>query len=84
MFLPDKKKAVSVILSRMNGGKSKDLEKKPEESIDSGIKDDAFTTFAEDMMQAFQDKSVMGLAEVLESFFQYVQSKDVEQDEQEG
>lgn len=83
MFLPDKKKAVTMILSRMKNGVSKDLEKKPEESVDSGVKDDAFGSFAEDMMQAFQDKSVMGLAEVLESFFEYIRSKDIEQDKQE-
>lgn len=83
MFLLDKKKVVSVILSKMKDGKSKDLETKPEESVDSGIKDDAFTSFAEDMMQAFQDKSVLSLSQVLESFFEYVQSKDMDQDEQE-
>lgn len=83
-FLPDVKKAsVNVILSRMKNGKASDMEVMSEAPIGAGVKDDAFVSFAEDLMQALQDKSVQGVAEVLESYFEYSRTKEMQLDKME-
>ena len=78
MFLPDKKKAASIILSRMSGGKEKTTEAAPTEQV--GVKDDAYTSMAEDLLQALEAKSVPDIAEVLESVCQYMQATDDDAD----
>lgn len=76
MIFPDKKKAVTVILSRFGkDGSSKEMPVKPEEGEASPVKG-----IAEDMMQALHDKSVMGLEGALSALISHIQVMDEEQD----
>lgn len=70
MIMSDnKKKAVSVILSRIkpDGTTEDGPSMKPEENMDSG--DEALRAIAEDIMQAFHNKSTNDLMEGLRAFF---------------
>lgn len=81
MIIPDKKKAVTVILSKLGkGGDEKSQEVKPESAM--GEHQEAMKTIAEDIMQAMQDKSAMDLANALEALVREIQAMDQEQDEQ--
>ena len=64
MFLPTKAKIQTVIKGRLAGGPT--VEAKNEENL--GVKDDAFNAMAEAILQATQEKSVLGLAKVLRQF----------------
>jgi len=77
MFPIDKKKAAMVIISKMG----KHQEVKNEESMESG--DDSMATyqaFAQDIMQAINDKSVIDLANVLKSFHEMIEEMDEVED----
>jgi len=74
MFPIDKKKTAMVILSKMG----KDQEVKEEESSDESI--EMYKAFAEDIMQAVSDKSIMDLASVLKSFHEMIEEQDEVED----
>jgi hypothetical protein len=76
MIIPDKKKAVTVILSKL--GKGPGPEVKPEAGLDEHH--EAMKSIAEDIMQAFEDKSAMDLANALEALVREIQAMDEEQD----
>lgn len=75
-IIGDRKKAVSVILSKMrkDGGTS-EVETAPE----SG-EHDTYTSFAEDMLEAFKSGSVQRLAASLKAFHEMIADEDEEQD----
>jgi len=77
MFPIDKKKTAMVILSKMG----KDQEVKEEESSDESI--EMYKAFAEDLMQAVSDKSVMGVAQVLKDFHELMEEMDEGEDAEE-
>lgn len=81
MIIPDNKKTVSIILSKMkpDGGESRQ-EVKPEQAIDD--KDETLKAIAEEMLKAFEDKSAMDLVSALKAFWNQIQLADEEQDEQ--
>ena len=81
MIIPDNKKTVSIILSKMKpvGGESRQ-EVKPEQAIDD--KDETLKAIAEEMLKAFEDKSAMDLVSALKAFWNQIQLADEEQDEQ--
>ena len=67
MIIPDKKKAVSVILARMNpGGKEKQQEVKSEAPMNDD--DAALESIAQDIMQAIKDGSAQDLVMALKAF----------------
>lgn len=74
----DKRKAVSVILSKMDkDGRSTDVEVKPE----SGEHNE-YTALAEDLLAAVKDSSVQKLAGFLKSFHALIQEVDQVQDKE--
>lgn len=80
MIIPDNKKTVSIILSKMKpGGDESRQEVKPEQALDE--KDEALKAIAEDMLQAFEQKSAMDLVMALKAFWHQIQLMDEEQDE---
>jgi hypothetical protein len=81
MIIPDNKKTVSIILSKMKpGGGESRQEVKPEQAIDD--KDETLKAIAEEMLKAFEDKSAMDLVSALKAFWNQIQISDEEQDEQ--
>lgn len=67
MIIPDNKKTVSIILSKMKpGGRESRQEVKPEQAIDD--KDETLKAIAEEMLKAFEDKSAMDLVSALKAF----------------
>ena len=81
MFFPDKKKTVTVILSKMKpGGEETRQEIKPEESISDT--DQILQSIAEDILQAVSDKSAISLKDALKAFLDQIQLLDHEQDEE--
>lgn len=80
MFLPDKKKVVSVILAKMKpDGSESHQEVAPEESI--GEQDQVIQSIAEDLHAALKSDSIHGIAEALKAFCEYIQEEDLEQDQ---
>lgn len=81
MIIPDRKKTVSVIISRMNpdGKPSGNLEVKPEEAIDERM--GAIKSIAEEIMMAIKSGSAMDLAQALKAFMVEAQDVDQELDE---
>lgn len=74
MIIPDRKKAVSVILSKMGGdGAEKSQEVKNETPGDDT--QGALRAITEDVMQAFHDKSIEGLMSSLKAFCTEVDSQ---------
>lgn len=72
----DKKKAVSVILSKMDkNGRTSETEVKPE----SGEHNE-YTSHAEDMIAAMKEGSVQRMASALKSFHSMIESDDEAQD----
>lgn len=72
----DKKRSVSVILSKMGkDGKTTETSVAPE----SGEHDE-YTAFAEDMISAMKEGSVQRLASALRSFHDMIEEADEEQD----
>ena len=74
MFPIDKKKSAMIILSKMG----KEQEVKEEESSDESL--DTYKAFAEDIMQAVNDKSVVDLASILKSFHEMIEGQDEVED----
>lgn len=73
----DKKRSVSVILSKMGkDGSTSETEVKPE----SGDHDE-YTSLAEDMIAAFKDGSVQRLASCMRTFKSMCSDEDESQDE---
>lgn len=77
MFLPDKKKIQTVLKSRLSGGSA--VETKSEEKL--GVKDDAATAIAEEILSAIQEKSALGLAAALKKFDEYCEGSEEENGE---
>lgn len=77
MFPIDKKKTAMIILSKMG----KDQEVKQESESDESL--DMYKAFAEDLMQAINDKSVQGVAEVFKSFHELMEEMDEGEDAEE-
>lgn len=81
MIIPDRKKAVTVILSKMRGdGSEKSQEVKSEESLDPH--NEALKTISEDILQAISDKSAMDLSTALSALVREIQAQDLEQDQE--
>lgn len=78
MIIADKKRAATIILSKMfkDGGMS-ESEVKPE-----GGEHDEYSAFAEDMLAAIQGGSVAGLAKALKGFHDMIKGADEEQDQE--
>lgn len=73
MILPDKKKATSLIISRMDGP---DMEDSEDESMDkTELKD-----IAQQLMGAINNKSSIDVMDALNSFMKLIQEEDEEQD----
>lgn len=82
MIIPDRKKAVSVILSKMKPhGMAEGGEVKDEAPVDA--KDGALKAIAEDMLMAVEQKSPMDLVNALQAFMSEIEARDLEQDEAE-
>lgn len=81
MIIPDRKKTVSIMLSKLKGPS----EQSGEVANEQDIKDDGspLKMIAEDMMTAMKSGSVMGLQEALDALVSHVQTMDEEQDEKE-
>lgn len=75
MIIPDKKKALTVIMSRMGQGASdKSQEIKNEVPIDEKM--GSLKAIAEDMIQAFHDKSPMALVDSLQAFLREYENQE--------
>jgi hypothetical protein len=74
MFPIDKKKAATIIISKMG----KEVEAKDEESNDDSI--EMYKSFAHDLLQAISDKSVVSIAQVLKDFHEMVEELDESED----
>jgi hypothetical protein len=77
MIIPQKKKAIGVILSRMNGPEQ---EVKEEHSMDEH--DEAIKVIASELIHAIEQKSSMGVVDALKAFWAEIQEADEEQDEE--
>lgn len=79
MIIGDKKKTVSVILSKLkpDGGSSSTPVKSEQQMGDP----DPVKIIAEDMMLAFKNGSVLDLQDAISALIAHVQSMDEEQDE---
>lgn len=77
MFFADKKKIQTVIKGRLSGGPT--VEAKSEENL--GAKDGSFNAMAEAILQAIQEKSVLGLAKALKQFHEYCEGSEKEDGE---
>lgn len=75
MIIPDKKKAVTVILSKM--GESSHSEQMPEEEMDHDKQ--ALLSIAQDIIAAFDKKSAHDLMVGLQSFWECLESNEVEE-----
>jgi len=81
MIFPDAKKAATVILSRSKGeGDNTSMPVKSEVNMD-GDDSAGLTAAAEDIMQAFHDKSVEGLKSALKAFVSQCDDDEPEGDE---
>ncbi len=81
MFLNDKKKAVSVILSRLDKP-GKDMEVKEEMEVGSEAGGE-LKMIAEDLMQAMESKSVVDVKGALEALCEYICTKDLKEESSE-
>ena len=80
MFLPDKKKMQTIIQARFKDGLEKRVESKSEENVEG---EGPCHECAETIMAAIQEKSVTGLSDALEKFYQYIKAEDIKQDNEE-
>jgi hypothetical protein len=76
MFPIDKKKTAMLIISKMG----KEQEVKDESEISSDDSSATYKAFAEDMLQAISDKSVVDLSNVLKSFHEMIEEQDEVED----
>lgn len=80
MIIPDKKKAVGLILSKMApDGSEKQMDVKSEEAIGQG--DEALHAICEDILMAVKDGSALQLAEALKAFSASYDGQDESQGE---
>ena len=77
MIIPQKKKAIGVILSKMDGH---DQEVKEEHSMDEH--DEALKVIASELMHAIEQKSAMGVVDALKAFWSEIEELDEEKDEE--
>ena len=77
MIIPDKKKAVGVILARMGGP---DQEVKEEHSMDKH--DEAVKVIASELIHAIENKSAAGVVDALKALMAEIREMDEEQDEE--
>jgi len=76
MIIPDQKKSVTVILSKLKPEGSKEQEGLPEEVIDEHM--GILKGIAEDAMQAIKDGSAHDLAVAMKSFWQEMELAEEE------
>ena len=72
----DKKKSISVILSRMG----KDGRASESEVAHESGEHNEYTAMAEDMIDAMKNGSVQNLASCLKAFHEMIEAEDLEQD----
>jgi hypothetical protein len=77
MIIPQKKKAIGVILSKMHGP---DQEVKEEHSMNEH--DEALKVIASELMHAIESKSAMGVVDALKAFWSEIEELDEEKDEE--
>lgn len=77
MIIPDHKRITTVILSRLKNNKTESMAVKPEKSVE-GV--DELEIAAQDLLQAINDKSVLGVKAALKSFMDLIQEDDAEED----
>lgn len=88
MIMPDKKKAVSVLIARMKQPKEEQVSKAPEKD---GVEQDSsigLESAADEIMSAVESKNAKALVEALKSFMEMCdseqgESSDYEQSEKE-
>jgi hypothetical protein len=82
MIIPDRKKTVSVILSKLSPeGAERLAQVKPEEEMDSH--DDMLKSICEDMLMAFRHDSAHDLMMAMKAFMMKIRAADEIQDERE-
>lgn len=80
MIIPDSKKTVTMILSRMGEDrKMTDTEIKPER--ENREEDEGFRVIAEEILEAIQEKSTSGLARALRNFVEQHELSKYEREE---
>ena len=85
MIIPNKKKAVTILLSRMSaGGGSKDTEAKAEETFGQGGAREEVRAVAADVLQAIGEKSVEGLARAFEALLTIGEAEEDGEEGEEG
>lgn len=83
MIIPDKKKAVTVILSKLKPSGGESLTRvKPEEEMDPA--QGALKAIAEDLLSAIDSRSASDLAQALGAFMAEIQAQDSIQDAEEA
>jgi hypothetical protein len=84
MIIPDAKKATSVILSRLgkDGAPNKEMPIKNEADGPEMPSDEGLTAAAQDMMQAFHDKSIHGLVSGMKAFIDQYEPSDSDDQEE--
>lgn len=81
MIIPEKKKTVSIILSKLKpSGAEQSADVQNEDHLDDHA---PLKIIAEDMMLAFKNGSISGLQDALDALVAHVQSEDDEQDQSE-
>lgn len=78
MMLPDKKQLSTVILSKMKGGEAQDTVAAPEADMRG---EGPLDMIAQDLLHAFETKSIMGIKDALRAFIDYKDS-DIEESEE--
>ncbi len=81
MIIPDRKKSVSMIVSKLSpdGKMSGDVAVEPEEAIDS--RDESLRVIATELLSAMERKSALDVAKALKAFMIEAQEVDQELDE---
>lgn len=74
MIIPEKKRAVAIMVSRMGG--KRPVEAKPEESFGGAGPREDYKAVAEDVLRAIEEKSIDGLASAFEALMQMDESED--------
>jgi hypothetical protein len=81
VIIPDSKRATTLILSRLSNGKRAEMPVNPEVEAHPDPNDEPLTIAAQDVMQAFNDKSILKLRDAMKAFFDLCDSMPEEGDE---
>lgn len=73
MIIPDKKKAVTVILAKHRDGAVEHQEVRPEESTEDGMQ--ILMGISEDLMHAVKNNSAHGVAMALKAAFEHLDAE---------